>query len=154
MKRFDRTPPWVSYEVLLRSEGGKLTADGKRPFSEALHAGGDQFLTALGLVWKAQYLGWPKAKTLLTDDKGNRRIVLSDEVDGKKIWILKAKPHCWRFYFYVYEEKKIFYYLYAVCKKKDKQEESDSRKARKLLDGVATGASGAIEIDFPDSESP
>jgi hypothetical protein len=87
----------------------------------------------------------------MKDSKGRKRIVLSDEVDGKKIWILKAKPSCWRLYFHVYENTNQIFYLHAVCKKKDQQSPSDGRKARKRLnDSIAAGAP-ALEIEFPDS---
>lgn len=151
MKRFDPTPPWESHEVLLRDSEGELHEDCKRPFSASLLRGGDQIATALGLMWQLQFHGWPKAKQVMKDEHGKPRIVLSDEVDGVKIWILKAKPTCWRLYFYVYQEKTRIFYLHAVCKKKNAQNPSDARKARRIFNGVggSTG-SGSIAFDFPD----
>lgn len=151
MKRFDPTPPWESYEVLLRDSDGRLHEDGKRPFSVRLLKGGDQITTALGLMWTLQFHGWPRARQVMKDERGKLRIVLSDDENGKRIWILKAKPTCWRLYFYVYEEKKHILYLHAVCKKKDEQDPSETTRARRIFTRVGgASGSGSIKFDFPD----
>lgn len=67
------------------------------------------------------------------------------------IWLLKCKPTCWRLYFYVYEngkDKRIIY-VYAVCKKSDKEDANDAIKARRIADEIRPGGSAITPFEFP-----
>ncbi len=155
MKRFEPTPPWVTLEVIERDENGDLVDEGNRPFSEALLAGGDQFTSAIGLMWTLQFHGWPKARQVMKDGAGRARIVLAGEKNGVQIWMLKAKPSCWRLYFHVYENSTQFLFLHSYCKKKTDQDAGQEKKARRILDRIGTRPSnfGAVRFEFPDPQS-
>jgi hypothetical protein len=155
VKRFEPTPPWVSLEVLRRDDDGQLSAEtGARPFSDDLLSGGDRVVQAVGLMWLVQYHGWPEARRQLRDSDGRNRIVLAGDRSGARIWLLKAKPSCWRLYFYVYEQTKQILYLHATCKKQDAQDDAAEARARRILTGVGGSGSryGAVEFDFPDPQ--
>jgi hypothetical protein len=110
IQRYERTPPWDSFEVVLRGTDGKLDPK-QKPFSNSLTAGdGDPTHRAVQTMWLVQYHGWPKAKRVLKDGQGKPLI---DRADDEKpaIWILKCKPSCWRLYFRVYEEAHQIVYL-------------------------------------------
>lgn len=101
-------------------------------------------------MWVVGYHGWPKARLHMRDDRGKPLIVRADDLDPE-IWILKCKPSCWRLYFHVYKESKRIVYLYAKCKKKDAQNDSDSAHARGAFNALRPGSSGIIKFDFPAS---
>src|SRR5688572_9189301 len=129
IQRYDPTPPWETFEVVLRDERGQLDTN-RRPFSAALEAGGEQPSLAIGRMWLAQYHGWPQAARSMRDDQGHAVIVRADN-KTPEIWILKCKPSCWRLYFHVYKDQKRFAYLFARCKKADSQNAGDAKRARK-----------------------
>ena len=145
MKRYDPTPPWVSYEVVLRASDGRLDPE-RRPFSAALSKGGDQITTALTKMWLVGYHGWPHAILALVDDRRKPLIQRADDAEPE-IWILKAKPTCWRLYFYVYKEKQRLAYLHACCKKKNARDQTDCDIARTLFRSIG-GARGHGLIEF------
>src|SRR5688572_9484772 len=143
-KSFPDTPPWESFEVVLRG-----TVD-STPFSDVFFSGdGDPVDTALRKMWLLQFHGWPLARTEMRDPRGKQ---LRDKVnDDPDLWLLKSKPSCWRLYFYVYPSKKIVY-LYAVCKKKQKRNSNDGTKARSIyLDNLAgAGDRRIVNFTFPE----
>ena len=148
MKRYDPTPPWETYEVILREADGTLSEGGVRPFSQKLADHGDPITTALGKMWLVGFHGWHKARLHLVDHIGKPLIVRADSKEPE-IWILKCKPSCWRLYFHVYQDSKRIVYLYAKCKKKNAQDAADAARARTVLNGLRPGGSGIIAFEFP-----
>jgi hypothetical protein len=142
-KRYDPTPPWTHWEPVLRGDDGHLDGN-RRPFSEQFSGEVGGVVAATGKMWLMGYHGWPGAIAAIRDDQGKPLIEEADNQEPK-IWILKCKPHCWRLYFYVYQDKNRFLYLYAKCKKKWKRNTSDSKRARNLFARI--GGTRGIGID-------
>lgn len=153
IQKYDPTPPWESYEVVLRGVDGELDP-GQTPFSNELFSGdGDPIVTALTKMWLVQLHGWPKARLVLKGPKGKPLI---DRADDKEppIWILKCKPSCWRLYFHVYAERARIAYLYAKCKKRTSRDAEDSANARRLVERIgprSSGGNGLVRFKFPSS---
>jgi hypothetical protein len=155
LARASRVASWALYEVVERDDDGQLTAEGRRPFSETLLAGGDPIDGAIRKMELLCHHGWPMARLHMKNGDGSPLVAEADSSeDAKKIWILKAKPQCWRLYFYVNQqepEKPFFLFLLAICKKKQKQSASHSKRARRILDSLGPGGNGRIRFDLPGS---
>jgi hypothetical protein len=83
VRKYDPTPPWGSFDVVLRG-----TEDGT-PCSEALLSGcGDSPKTAFQKIWNLQYHGWPDAIRLMRDNQGEPLIERPDDREPA-VWILK-----------------------------------------------------------------
>jgi hypothetical protein len=135
---------WSIYEVLEPDADGQLVDHGSnRPVSRALAESGDPIETAISKLKLLEYHGWPAARGLLD----------VDEADDKtpKIWILKCKPSCWRFYFHVYETRRRIVLLHVRCKKRNRRSSSDSTRARNVLGALGARRSGIILFEFPPS---
>jgi hypothetical protein len=138
------TSGWITYEIFEKDSDGNPTINS---FSLALAASGSIPTQAVKKMRMAQDLGWPEAKRSLKDDRGRPLIVKKDDV----IWLLKCKPKCWRLYFYVYEkaEDRRIVYVYAVCKKANKEDPNDAIKARRIADTLRRGGSAIRAFKFP-----
>jgi hypothetical protein len=149
MGRFAPTPPWESFEVVLRGVDRRSDREQQTPFSDELFSGdGDPIQTALQKMWLVQSHGWPEAIRQLRDGRGKPLIDRADDADPA-IWILKCKPSCWRLYFHVYIAQSRIAYLYAKCKKRTRREAADSVRARRLFDGLRPGGSALAPFPFP-----
>jgi hypothetical protein len=69
----------------------------------------------------------------------------------QKLYVLKAKPGCWRLIFGVDEEQHRVIYLLAVCKKKWSRDAEDCETARKRLSAIRKGDYDLERIDLSDS---
>ncbi len=81
-------------------------------------------------------------------DLGHALIVKKDD----RIWLLKCKPSCWRLYFYVFYKqmlRKQIIYVYAVCKKKNREDPRAAAQAERIADEIRPGGSGITLFDFP-----
>jgi len=122
---------WTSWEIV----------SGGRPFSETLLGGnGDNPGLALRKIKLLEAGGFPPSNRLLEYEK-------ADNLDPR-IYRLKRKPKCWRIYFAV--EGRRLIYLHAVCKKSDRRNEEDSRKARRRLTAFYNGESALEKLEVPD----
>jgi hypothetical protein len=141
-KRRDLSSGWDTYEVYQRDDKGNHAIT---PFSNVLAASGRLATQAITKMRMVQELGWPEARRCLKDDYGHPLIVKKDEI----IWLLKCKPNCWRLYFYVREPERQIIYVYAVCKKANKEDPGDAEAARRVADEVRPGRSGITLFEFP-----
>jgi hypothetical protein len=132
---------WATYEIILRDASGEYAIT---PFSDALAVSGQRPAQAINKMRMVQEIGWPEAKRSFTDQRGRPLIV------GKEggIWLLKCKPLCWRLYFYVCEKYKRIIYVHAVCKKKDRENPSDARRAKTVADGIQRCGSRITAFQF------
>lgn len=71
--------------------------------------------------------------------------------DGAKprIYILKAKPTCWRVYFGIDGQGRRFLYALAICKQQQKRKQSDTDKARRRFEEALAGDRPIQRITFP-----
>ena len=106
---------WALCEIEYDREGPT-----QRPVTRELSAHGKvgERARAIGCLRLLRLQGWPEArKSLLVDEP----------LEG--IFVLKCKPSCWRLYFHVEQTQKMFLLLHAVCKKAQKRDPNDPKKA-------------------------
>ena len=117
------------------------------PFTEVLRSSGVGAVSAYTKMRMVQDLGFTTAQPDYRDSLGKPLIIKKDDL----IWLLKCKPSCWRLYFYVTEgptENRLIF-VFAVCKKTDKEAHRSVRKARRIADILKRGEGGITPIEFP-----
>jgi hypothetical protein len=150
--KFQPTPPWETFEVVDKAKSGP----GSVPFSEELNGHGDPLGGALGKMWTVGFHGPHEARRKMLWKKKKRTtplIIRADDFDPP-VWVLKAKPDCWRLFFYVYENQEKgqhwIVYLKAICKKKNKAAyKAEASKARTRLPSGASSRYGIRPFRFP-----
>lgn len=133
---------WATYEIIHRDDAGAFS---QMPFTEELTASGKAPVQAIQKMRMLQELGLKEAQAALKDKNGKKLVVKKDG----RIWLLKCKPSCWRLYFYADENVKQIVYVYAVCKKQNKEDPADEKKAQRVADRIRPGGSGITAFQFP-----